>query len=100
MTEIMVTMVEGEVDPARVPDLLEAFPATSVDELPEFILATMLVRESESNRWRVVTQWRSIDDLQEYIRSVETPGAKAAFQAAGVEPTVTVWSADRLLVNM
>lgn len=100
MTEIVVTMVEGEVDPARVTDLLEAFPATSADELPDFILGTMLVRESESNRWRVVTQWRSMGDLQEYIRSVETPGAKAAFQAAGVEPSVTVWSADRVLVNM
>lgn len=100
MTEIVVTMVEGEVDPARVPDLLEAFPATSVGELPDFILGTMLVRESESNRWRVVTQWRSMSDLQDYVASVETPGAKAAFQAAGVEPSVTVWSADRVLVNM
>ena len=100
MTDIVVTMVEGEVDPARVPDLLEAFPAKSVDELPDFILGTMLVRESDSNRWRVVTQWRSMADLQDYVASVETPGAKEAFQAAGVEPSVTVWSADRVLVNM
>ena len=55
MTQIVVTMVEGEVDPTRVADLVEAFPAKSADELPEFILATMLVRESNSNRWRVVT---------------------------------------------
>lgn len=27
MTEIVVTMVEGNVDPARVPDSREAFPA-------------------------------------------------------------------------
>lgn len=87
------------MDPARVQDLLEAFPAKSVDELPESILGTMLVRESDSNRWRIVTQWRSMVDLQDYLASVETPGAKAAFQAAGVEPSVTVWSADRVLVN-
>lgn len=99
MTQIVVTMVEGEVDPTRVADLVEAFPAKSADELPEFILATMLVRESNSNRWRVVTSWRSMGDLEEYIKSVETPGAKAAFQAAGVEPSVTVWNADRLLIN-
>ncbi len=100
MTEIVVTMVEGEVDPARVSDLIEAFPAKSVDELPEFILGTMLVRGSESDAWRVVTLWRSMGDLDEYVKSVETPGAKAAFQAAGMEPSVTVWSADRVLVNM
>lgn len=99
MKQIVVTMVEGEVDPARVPDLLKAFPASSADELPEFILGTMLVRESTSNRWRVVTSWRSMGDLEEYVNSVETPGAKAAFQAAGVEPSVTVWSADRFLSN-
>lgn len=100
MTEVVVTMVEGEVDPARVSDLIEAFPAKSVDELPEFILGTMLVRESDSDAWRVVTLWRSMGDLEEYVKTVETPGAKAAFQAAGVEPSVTVWSADRVLVNM
>ena len=100
MTKIVVTMVEGEVDPARVPDLLEGFPAKSVDELPEFILGTMLVRQSDSNSWRVVTLWRSMGDLEEYLESVETPGAKAAFQAAGVEPSVTVWNADRVLFDM
>lgn len=100
MTEIVVTMVEGEVEPARLPDLLEAFPARSADELPEFILGTMLVRESgSSNTWRVVTLWRSMGDLEDYVNSVETPGAKAAFQAAGVEPSVSVWSADRVLLN-
>ncbi len=100
MTEIVVTIVDGDVEPARVPDLLEAFPAKSPDELPEFILGTMLIRESGSNGWRVVTLWRSMGDLEEYVKSVETPGAKAAFQAAGVEPSVTVWSADRVLINM
>ena len=100
MTEIVVTMVEGEVARDRVPDLLEAFPAKSVDELPEFILGTMLVRESDSHSWRIVTLWRSIGDLEEYVGSVETPGAKAAFQAAGVEPSITVWNAERVLVKM
>jgi hypothetical protein len=99
MTEIVVTIAEGEVEPARVSDLLEAFPAASVDELPESILSTMLVRESDSNDWRIVTLWRSMGDLEGYVKSVETPGAKAAFQAAGVEPSVTVWIADRVLLN-
>ena len=99
MTQIVVTMVEGEVESTRVADLVEAFPAQSVDELPDFILGTMLVQESESDRWRVVTLWRSMGDLEAYVRSVETPGAKAAFQAAGVEPSVSVWTADRVLLN-
>ena len=99
MTAIVVTMVEGEVDPARVPDLLGAFPAESADDLPEFILGTMLVRGSDSDVWRVVTLWRSMADLEAYVQSVETPGAKAAFRAAGVEPSVTVWNAERVVIN-
>ena len=99
MSEIVVTMVEGDVEPARVSDLLEAFPAKSVDDLPEFILGTMLIREPDSTRWRVVTLWRSMDDLDQYVKSVETPGAKAAFQAAGVEPSVAVWTAERVLIG-
>lgn len=34
MTEIVVTMVEGEVDPARVPDLLEPFPRSRWTSFP------------------------------------------------------------------
>ena len=99
MTATVVTMVEGDVDPARVPNLLEAFPAESSDDLPDFILGTMLVREADSDRWRVVTLWRSMGDLEAYLQSVETPGAKQAFLAAGTEPSVTVWNADRVLLS-
>lgn len=98
-TDTVVTMVEGTVDPARVPDLLESFPATSAEELPPHLLGTMLVHESDSDRWRIVTLWRSMNDLEEYLRAVETPAARQAFLAAGAEPTVSVWKADRVLLR-
>jgi hypothetical protein len=98
-TDIVVTMVEGTVEPARVPDLLGSFPATSAEELPPQLLGTMLVRESDSDRWRIVTLWRSMNDLKEYLREVETPAARQAFLAAGAEPTVSVWEADRVLLR-
>jgi hypothetical protein len=92
----MVTMVEGVVPPERVAELLEAFPT---GEPPPYILATTLARESGSDRWRVVTMWRSREELEEYIASVETPAAMAAFRAAGVEPEVTMWEPDRVLLS-
>jgi hypothetical protein len=98
-TDTVVTMVEGIVDPARVPDLIGSFPATSAEDLPPHLLGTMLIRESNSDRWRIVTLWRSMHDLEEYLREVETPTAQQAFLAAGTEPTVSVWEADRVLLR-
>ena len=92
----MVTMVEGVVPPDRVEDLLEAFPT---GELPPYILATTLARMSGSDRWRVVTVWRSRQELDDYIASVDTPAALAAFRAAGVEPEVSMWEPDRVLIS-
>lgn len=99
MIETVVTMVDGEVDPDQIPTLLEAFPGESSDDLPDFILGTMLVSEVGSNRWRVVTLWRSMADLEAYLQSVDTPAAKQAFLAAGAEPSVSVWNADRVLLS-
>jgi hypothetical protein len=98
-TETVVTMVEATVEPARVPDLLEAFPATSAEDLPSHILGTMLLHETESDVWRIVTLWRSMNDLDEYLRAVETPAARQAFLMAGAEPAVSLWKADRVLLN-
>lgn len=98
-TETVVTMVEGTVEPARVPDLIEAFPATSAEDLPSGILGTMLLHETESDLWRIVTLWRSMNDLEEYRRAVEIPAAKQAFMMAGAEPAVSLWEADRVVLN-
>lgn len=99
MSGIVVTMVEATVDPDRVPDLLEAFPARSAEDLPDHLLGTMLVKETTSDRWRIATLWRSMEDLEEYRRSVDTPAAVAAFRAAGADPTVSIWAADRVLLR-
>ena len=99
MTSAVVTMVEGVVPAEGVPALLETFPAAEPGDLPPFILSTTLAREADSDRWRVVTIWRSREDLDEYLASVDTPGALAAFRAAGVEAEVSLWEADRVLFS-
>jgi quinol monooxygenase YgiN len=95
----VVTMVQGRVEPEQEQQFRDAFPADSVDDLPDFLLGTMLVHESGSDRWAVVTLWRDRAALDEYRRSVDTPGAVAAFRAVGVEPEVTIWDADRVLMK-
>lgn len=96
MTRAVVTTVEGVVPAERVSDLLDTFPT---GDPPPFILATTTAKDSGSDRWRVVTIWRSRDELDEYVASVDTPAALEAFQAAGVEPELTIWEADRVLFS-
>lgn len=96
MTAVIVTTVEGVVPGERVSDLLDAFPA---EKPPPFILATTLARQTNSDRWRVMTIWRSREELDDYRASVDTPAALAAFRAAGVEPELTIWEADRVLFS-
>ncbi|MDX1690851.1 MAG: hypothetical protein R3290_07505 [Acidimicrobiia bacterium] len=47
----------------------------------------------------MLTIWRSRDELDEYLASVDTPAALEAFRAAGVEPELTMWEADRVLFS-
>lgn len=96
MTKAVVTAVEGVVPAERVSDLLDTFPD---GDPPPFILATTLAKEAGSDRWRVLTIWRSRDELDEYLASVDTPAALEAFRAAGVEPELTMWEADRVLFS-
>lgn len=98
-TNPVVTMVEATVSPDRVPDLMEAFPVSSSAELPDYLLGTMLLGETDSDRWRIVTIWRSQNDLEEYLRSVETPAARQAFREVGVEPVLSVWEANPVLLK-
>ena len=43
--------------------------------------------------------WRSREELEEYIATVDTPAALAAFRAAGVEPEVSMWEPARMLLS-
>jgi hypothetical protein len=59
-------------------------------KLPHMVITTALAR-GEAGEWRIVTVWRSREQLEEYRRSVDTPAAVVIFREAGVEPTVAVY---------
>jgi heme-degrading monooxygenase HmoA len=90
MSFMVVTIVEGRVDPDRMSDLAEAFSQGS-GNLPPAIVESFLLRPEDGDAWRIVSVWRSREELDAYRASVETPGAFAIFRAAGVEPTLTIF---------
>jgi len=93
----VVTMVEARVEAARRDELIAAFPAKTPADLPPWLLGTMLISDPATDRWRIVTSWRSRSDLDEYRRSVEVPAAVQAFRSVGAEPLVEIWQAAILL---
>ena len=93
---MVVTMVEGRVEPDRVSDLVAAWDSR---RLPLGMAESLLLRADESDTWRIVSVWRSRDELDSYRASVSTARAFAIFEAAGAEPTVTLFEVARLADN-
>jgi hypothetical protein len=86
---MVITVLEAEVHPERV-DLLRNTYRNGADRLPPMIVETFLARDTpRATRWQIITVWRSVEELEEYRRSVDTPGGILTFPAAGAEPTLT-----------
>lgn len=87
---MVVTMLEARVDAERAQDLQQAFSGATGD-LPPSIVETLLLSAADTDVWRLVTVWRSSEDLDAYRASVETPEGVRMFRAAGAEPTLTIF---------
>lgn len=83
---MVITQVDGHVAPERWQELREAY-RSMVGSLEPTIVRTYLLQDTEDRTlWRIATVWKSMQALDEYRRSVETPGAFLLFQSVGAEP--------------
>jgi heme-degrading monooxygenase HmoA len=89
MTELVLSVTSATVLPESAAAVTDAYRAATAT-LPHMVLHTVLVRD-DANEWRIITLWRSREQLEAYRRSVETPAGVKVFQDAGAEPTVTVY---------
>lgn len=87
---MVVTMLEAAVDPERAQDLQRAF-GDAAGALPRAIVETFLLHAVDSDVWRIVTVWRSGEELDAYRASVDTPEGVRMFRAAGAQPTLTIF---------
>ncbi len=86
---MVVTMLEALVAPEKKEDLLREYRG-GTDSLPPFIVESFLLQERDTRSWRIVTVWRSSEELEAYRSSVETPEGVRIFRAVGSEPTLTI----------
>jgi quinol monooxygenase YgiN len=83
---MVITEVEGFVPSSRWGELKAAYRAMT-ETLESSVDRTYLLQATDDpTRWRVATVWKSKEALDEYRRSVETPGAFVLYRGVGVEP--------------
>ncbi len=91
MTSPVMTVLEAHVAPERWEDLQHAF-ASGGGQLPPQMLQMFLVQSAaDHSQWRAISVWRSREALDEYRRSVETPGGVLFFRSAGAEPALSIF---------
>ncbi len=90
-TRAIMTVLEAHVAPDQWATLAQIFTAAG-EQLPPQMLQTLLVQDtSDRTLWRGISIWRSRAALDEYRRSVETPGGVLMFRAAGAEPRLSIF---------
>lgn len=61
--------------------------------LPAQMVQIFLVQDTaDPTLWRGISVWRSRAALDEYRRSVDTPGGVLLFRMAGAEPTLSIFA--------
>jgi hypothetical protein len=85
----VVTMVSAKIAPERVPEVTGPFSAAVRAGLPERRQTTLL--RGDGDIWRIVTVWRSREDLDAYLASVDEPFARRLFRKAGGTPEVDIF---------
>ncbi len=91
MANQVMTVLEARVPRERWDDLRASF-AQGQGQLPRQMVHSYLMQSAaDPELWRTVAVWESRAALDEYRRSVETPGGVLFFRAAGAEPTLALF---------
>ncbi len=89
---MVMTVLEAHVSSQQWKALREAYEAAMVDGLPPQMMQTFLVQSTtDSTLWRGISVWRSREALEEYRRSVATPGGVLIFRSVGAEPSLHIF---------
>ncbi len=89
---MVITILEAKVEPVKWSALQNAYKKGTAGQLPPQMIQTFLI-QSMANKmiWQIVSVWKSREALDEMKKSVETPAGVLMFQAAGAEPTLSVF---------
>ena len=88
---MVMTILEAHVAPEKWANLQQAYQAGSANLPPQMVQTFLIQSTTEPTLWRGMSIWHSREALEEYRRSVDTPGGVLMFRAAGAEPTLSIF---------
>lgn len=89
LLNMVITTLEGVILPRNQATLINTYRELVADLPPEIVETFLVQDEAKPNVWRIVTVWRSREDLKA-MRSRGTPTGVLIFRAAQSEPKLTV----------
>ncbi len=91
MANMVMTILEAHVAPENWATLEQASQQGG-SRLPAQMAQVFLVQSAQdATLWRLISLWRGRAALEDYQRSVETPGGVLLFRAADAEPALSIF---------
>lgn len=88
---MVITVLEAHVAQDQWETLKRIFQE-GASHLPSQMNETFLIQSTaDPTLWQGVSCWKSREALEEYRRSVETPGGVLFFRAVGADPKLTIY---------
>jgi hypothetical protein len=88
---MVITMLEAEVPAAMHGTLVDSY-ARHTRTVPESIVQSYLAQSrTDAKLWRIITVWRTAEDLAQMRASGETPTGIQIFREAGASSTLSVF---------
>lgn len=96
---MVITILDAEVEESKWEDLRNAYSQETTN-MPGDIHQTFLIQsKSDPTSWRIMTQWRSQEDLDHMRQTTKIPPAVRVFRAAGAKPSLVVWDISAHRIN-
>lgn len=94
---MVVTIVDADVEETNWETLKETYRDETL-HIPDVIIQTFLIQsQMKPNSWRIMTAWRSQEDLDYMRKTTPVPLAIRIFKKANAEPILGIW--DVLVQN-
>jgi len=86
----VVTIVEGKVPEDKIAEFEAAYGSVKGPFPSGWVESRLIKSKSDSEVYRIETVWESMEVLERYRGSTQTPVAIALFQKVGVTPKVEI----------
>lgn len=87
----IMSVLEAHVALEKAEDLASTYQSAGPKLPPQMVRTYLLRSVDDPTLWRGTSIWRSREALEEYRRSVETPGGVLIFRSVGAEPTFSLF---------